>query len=348
LSSFAARITAWQRVSGRHGLPWQNTRDPYRIWLSEIMLQQTQVAAVIPYFKRFLGRFPDLLSLAAATEDEVLSHWSGLGYYARGRNLYRAARVIVEQHGGVFPREFAAVCALPGIGRSTAAAICVFASGARRAILDGNVKRVLARHDCIEGYPGDKRVQDRLWQSAETLLPDHDVECYTQGLMDLGAAVCIRHAPRCGDCPVAESCVARREGLTERLPSAKPSKALPERETTMLILLSGREVLLERRPAAGIWGGLWSFPETRRDGIEDAARRFGVGLAGFTHLEPMDHGFTHYKLRIEPVVAQVMRRPQAEEPGLVWLSVEDALGAAIPTPVRRILQSLRLGNRAPT
>jgi len=338
---FAPRIARWQVAHGRHDLPWQNTRDAYRIWLSEIMLQQTQVTAVIPYYERFLARFPDLRSLSAATEDEVLAHWSGLGYYARGRNLHASAQLIVDQHAGVFPRTFAAVCGLPGVGRSTAAAICVFAFGARHAILDGNVKRVLARHEGITGYPGAKQVQDQLWQRAEALLPEGDLESYTQGLMDLGARVCVRRNPDCAACPVAGTCVAHRDGLTDRLPSPRPARALPERETTMLILTNAGEVLLEKRRAPGIWGGLWSFPETSGDGVDDTARRLGVTLGKVTMLAPVTHGFTHYKLRIQPMLAKVTRQPRAQEPGLVWLSLEDALGAALPAPVKRILEALR-------
>jgi A/G-specific adenine glycosylase len=338
-SSFAARVIAWQRTHGRNALPWQNTRDPYRIWLSEIMLQQTQVVAVIPYYRRFLSRFPDVASLAGATEDDVLAHWSGLGYYARGRNLRRAAQQIVARHGGIFPSSIEAVCALPGIGRSTAAAICVFAFGARQAILDGNVKRVLARHGGIAGYPGDKVVQDRLWERAEHLLPKADVERYTQGLMDLGAGVCTR-TPRCDACPVQRTCVARREGLTRTLPAPRPAKALPQRETTMLILLNQGEILLERRPVRGIWGGLWSFPETRLDRIDEAGRLLGVVVQSVVSLTPVDHGFTHYKLRIHPMLAQAVRQPRTEEPGRLWLSVEDALDAALPAPVKRILGKL--------
>jgi len=338
---FAARIIAWQRRSGRHDLPWQSTADAYRIWVSEIMLQQTQVGAVIPYYLRFMARFPDLHALAAATEDEVLVLWSGLGYYARGRNLHRAARLIVERHTGAFPCQFEAVCALPGVGRSTASAICVFAFGQRHAILDGNVKRVLARHNGIKGYPGDKEVQERLWHQAESLLPDDGVESYTQGLMDLGAVVCTRRRPQCGACPVAETCVASRDQLTAELPSSRPVRTLPQRHTAMLVLLSRGEVLLEKRPAPGIWGGLWSFPEVSEDRVEVAAQRYGARIDRVSPLEPVDHGFTHFKLRIRPVLAQVARQPGTQEPGRLWLSVEDALGAAVPAPVKLILRDLR-------
>ncbi|HTS53968.1 MAG TPA: A/G-specific adenine glycosylase [Burkholderiales bacterium] len=331
----------WQRKHGRHDLPWQSTCDPYRIWVSEIMLQQTQVTAVIPYYGRFLARFPDIGSLAVATEDDVLAHWSGLGYYARGRNLHRAARLVVEQHAGALPREFEAVRALPGVGRSTAAAICVFSFGQRHAILDGNVRRVLARHDAIAGYPGDKDVQDRLWRLAESRLPETGVESYTQGLMDLGARLCVRRSPQCGRCPVAQSCVARRDGLTGQLPAPRPAKMLPERETAMLVLMCAGEVLLEKRPAPGIWGGLWSFPEVSKGGIREAARRYGAGVDELKRLAPVDHGFTHFKLRILPVLAQVARSASAEEPGRLWLSLDEALGAAIPAPVKRIIGELR-------
>jgi len=340
-TSFATHIIQWQREHGRHDLPWQNTRDPYRIWVSEIMLQQTQVSAVIPYYQRFVARFSDVRALAAAEEDEVLTHWSGLGYYARGRNLHRTARLIAERHRGTFPSDFDAVRALPGVGRSTAAAICVLAFGQRRAILDGNVRRVLARHAGLRGYPGDKRVQDKLWQQAEALLPDSGIEAYTQGLMDLGAGPCSRRSPECVKCPVSESCIALRDGLTAELPSPRPTRTLPQRETAMLILMSRGEVLLEKRPASGIWGGLWSFPEAGEGRIEEAALRYGAQPDRLRRLAVVDHGFTHFKLRIRPVLAQVARPPGVEEPGQLWLTVHDALGAAIPAPVKRILRELR-------
>jgi A/G-specific adenine glycosylase len=341
VTAFAHRIIAWQKQHGRRDLPWQGTRDPYRIWLSEIMLQQTQVSAVIPYYERFLARFPDLAALAAASEDAVLRLWAGLGYYARARNLHRAARTIVQDLGGSFPQQPAAVCALPGIGRSTAAAICAFAYGARQAILDGNVKRVLARHFAIEGYPGDKRVEATLWAQAEALLPDRDIEAYTQGLMDLGAGVCVRRAPRCGQCPVRETCVALRDDRSAELPGPRPVSPRPERATTMLILSRQGEVLLEKRPAPGIWGGLWCFPEMDGEQVEAVCLgRFGVETTGLHRLSEIEHGFTHFRLRITPVVVTVSSGAGAEEPGRVWLTPEDALGAAIPVPVRRILTVL--------
>ena len=303
------------------------------------MLQQTQVAAVIPYYRRFLVRFPDLLALAHCAEDEVLALWSGLGYYARARNLRGAAGIIVSQHGGVFPTQPQAILALPGVGRSTAAAICVFAYGARAPILDGNVKRVLARHFGVTGFPGQRAVEEALWRLSESLLPQREIEAYTQGLMDLGAAVCVRSKPRCGECPLRDSCVALREGRTATLPAPRPARALPERHTTLLVLLSQGELLLEKRPAPGVWGGLWCFPEvdgTRLD--QECLARYGLALGARRQLDDIEHGFTHFRLRITPVLACTDRRLALDEPGRVWLTVHDALGAAIPAPVRKILE----------
>ncbi|MBI4204961.1 MAG: A/G-specific adenine glycosylase [Betaproteobacteria bacterium] len=343
MPSFASKLIAWHRRHGRHDLPWQTTRDPYAIWVAEIMLQQTQVATVVPYYGRFLGRFPDIAALAAAPLDEVLVQWSGLGYYLRARNLHRAAQRLVREHQGHLPRDFDAVLALPGIGRSTAAAICAFAFGARRAILDGNVKRVLTRHFGIRGYPGDKRVEAALWRKAESLLPEKHIGAYTQGLMDLGAGVCTRRRPHCSDCPLVGDCVAHSKGLTERLPAARPRKALPRRHTVMLVLQHAGEVLLERRPAAGIWGGLWCFPEAApgEDVEIMCEQRFGARIRAAQPLPRLEHGFTHFRLTIEPQRLRVARLlSQAAEPGHVWLSVEEAKSAAVPTPVRRILASL--------
>ena len=259
--TFAARLIAWQETHGRHDLPWQQTRDTYRIWLSEIMLQQTQVGTVIPYYLRFLDRFPDIATLAAATQADVLGYWAGLGYYARGRNLHRAAQLIVSEHAGRFPAAAEQIAELPGIGRSTAAAIAAFAFGARGAILDGNVKRVLTRVFGIEGFPGKPAVERELWALAESLLPENGIEIYTQGIMDLGATLCTRSRPDCGECPMRGLCVAEREGSQARLPTAKPSRQIPERQSTVSIFFDGSSVLLERRPPTGIWGGLLALPE---------------------------------------------------------------------------------------
>ena len=340
---FAARLIAWQKREGRHGLPWQATRDPYAVWISEIMLQQTRVATVIPYYRRFMARFPDVRTLAAAALDDVLARWSGLGYYSRARNLHRAAQAIVADHGGRFPRGFEAVLALPGIGRSSAAAICAFAFRQRHAILDGNVKRVLARHFGVPGHPGDKRVADALWRKAARLLPARGIAAYTQGLMDLGAGVCTRGQPRCARCPVSGSCVARRRGLITELPARRPKKATPHRKTVMLVLRCAREILLEKRPATGIWGGLWCFPEAAAGEDFEAlcARRFGAQVSALAPLPVLEHGFTHFRLSIVPQPMRVTRIvPRATEPGCIWLTVEAARRAAIPAPVKCILEAL--------
>jgi A/G-specific adenine glycosylase len=340
MSGFAESLIFWQKAHGRHGLPWQGGRDPYAVWLSEIMLQQTQVSSVIPYYQRFLASFPDIAALAAASQDEVLAHWSGLGYYSRARNLHQAARDVVERHGGVFPAEFEQILALPGIGRSTAAAISAFAFGMRRAILDGNVKRVLARYFAVEGHPGAKGVEALLWQHAEDLLPQQGIEAYTQGLMDLGATVCTRSRPRCGECPVGRDCLAHHQGRQSELPSPRPRKALPERETTMLLLLRQGEIFLEKRPPTGIWGGMWSFPEIAReeDPRQACLASFGFEAETLKPLPHVQHTFTHFRLHILPqplTVSAVQLR--ACQPGGMWLSLDDALGAAIPAPVRQLL-----------
>jgi len=343
MADFAAKLIAWQKQHGRHDLPWQGTRDPYAIWVSEIMLQQTQVATVIPYFQRFMARFPDVGALAGAPLDEVLRLWSGLGYYSRARNLHRAAQAIAGGHSGRFPRRFEDVAALTGVGRSTAAAICVFAFGQRHAILDGNVKRVLARYRGVKGYGGQKKVADRLWQEAERLLPRRNVEAYTQGLMDLGATVCTRSQPRCTACPVHGGCVAFQRGWVGTLPAPRPRKRLPHKRTVMLALTRAGEVLLEKRPPSGIWGGMWCLPESARKIDLEAycLKRFGAHVVEVEPLAPIAHGFTHFKLDIQPLRLRVSAlAPHAAEPGVMWLPLEEARGAAIPAPVRQILARL--------
>jgi A/G-specific adenine glycosylase len=333
MRDFAQKLIAWQKNSGRHDLPWQRTRDPYRVWLSEIMLQQTQVAVVVPYYQRFLERFPDVQALAAADEDAVLRLWSGLGYYARARNLHAAAKELVRC--GAFPRDAGALQALPGIGRSTAGAIAVFAFGRRAAILDGNVKRVLAR--CF-GSDAD------LWERSESLVPARGVQGYTQALMDLGATVCTRLNPSCNRCPLAAQCVARREGRIAELPAKKSRKAVPLRTSTWLVLVSAKEVLLERRPSPGLWGGLWTFPELERGSAGLWCKQhFGCVVDTPIKLELIEHGFTHFRLQAQPMLCRVQSRlPRAEEAGRVWMGIDDAAGAAVPVPVRTVLKALRL------
>lgn len=341
MESFAQRLIAWQRNHGRHDLPWQGV-DAYRVWLSEIMLQQTQVTTVIPYYQRFIASFPDITALAAASADDVLAHWSGLGYYARGRNLHQAARIMVAQYQGEFPREFAQIVELPGVGRSTAAAICALAYHQRHAILDGNVKRVLARHRGIEGWYGNKPVETRLWQQAEALLPPHDIATYTQAMMDLGATVCTRSKPRCGVCPVQGDCVALASQRVDQLPTPRPGKAVPERQVVMLLLMHGNDILLEKRPASGIWGGLWSLPQFDDEAVaQNWFAQSGMQASGGEQLAAFTHTFTHFKLHITPLRIELERKPvKAEQGGRMWLSVEEALGAAIPTPVRKLLKVL--------
>ena len=333
MPGFAQKLILWQRRHGRHGLPWQGTRDPYRIWLSEVMLQQTQVAAVVPYYERFLARFPDFAALAGASEDEVLRLWSGLGYYARGRNLLRAAREIAS--AGKFPDSYEGIQTLPGVGPSTAAAIAAFAFGQRAAILDGNVKRVLARQFGVEGEKAQ-------WALAKELLPARGIETYTQALMDLGATVCTRNSPACERCPVSGDCVARRENRIEELPAVRKRKPLPLKHATWLVLLHKGSVLLERRPGTGIWGGLWVFPELVSGSPGMFCRKvLGCDVKQVQRLPEIQHGFTHFKLRVQPVRCTVQKiLPRAEAPGRIWLDVDDAVRAAVPAPVKKLLLQL--------
>ncbi len=346
---FSAELIAWQKRHGRHSLPWQNTRDAYRVWLSEIMLQQTQVSAVIPYYRRFLERFPDCASLAVAPSEDVMALWSGLGYYSRARNLHQCAREVMARHGGRFPSDPGQLAELPGIGRSTAAAIAAFSYGARAAIMDGNVKRVFARVFAIDGFPGDKAVENAMWQRAEALLPERDLEAYTQGLMDLGATLCTRGKPDCAACPFAARCLARQQGRTGELPVRKPKKAVPEKSTAMLVLVHRNQVLLEQRPDSGIWGGLLSLPELDVSGnafvtrLQQAAEAFGES-DGYTALTPFSHTFTHFKLHIAPYRVDLTRRHEhAGEANMVWFDAAKLGGAPLPAPVKKLLLAVFAG-----
>ncbi|MES2580292.1 MAG: A/G-specific adenine glycosylase [Pseudomonadota bacterium] len=342
MNQFSQRIINWQKQHGRHDLPWQNTVDPYAIWVSEIMLQQTQVAAVIGYYAKFMQRFPSIKTLAAATQEEVLQYWSGLGYYSRARNLHAAAQTIIDDFDGNFPRQFDDIQSLAGIGRSTAAAISTFALHLPQPILDGNVKRVFARHFNIAGYTGAPKVAQQLWQIAERENPNDanknlEAIAYTQGLMDLGATLCTRTKPKCESCPVNHSCEALAHNLVKSLPTPKPRKIIPERSVTMLVLIHQNEVMLEKRPSSGIWGGLWSLPE-----VIDGTDMHEIDLKYSTALEPLTHVFTHFKLHISPQLIYVDQLiPQVNQAAKIWLPIGEAITAAIPTPIRKILMSIK-------
>jgi A/G-specific adenine glycosylase len=342
---FATRLLAWFDQSGRHDLPWQHPRTPYRVWLAEIMLQQTQVRTAIPYYTRFLDALPTLPDLAAATHDQVMALWSGLGYYARARNLHAAARLCVELHGGELPDDFARLSDLPGIGRSTAAAILAQAHGQRHAILDGNVKRVLARYHGVRGFTGSSAVERQLWALAESHLPATRLADYTQAIMDLGATLCTRSDPACVLCPMRDDCIARIEGLTATLPESRPGKPLPTRCCVLLIARDERgRFLLARRPPTGVWAGLWSVPETPE---HDSARRWtALHLdVDFDHADAhpeFEHVFSHYRLRAEPLLWRDAR-PSArigDNPDLRWVAASELPSTGLPAPIRTLLHSL--------
>lgn len=345
--TLSARLLDWYRVHGRKDLPWQRKDNAYPVWISEIMLQQTQVQAVIPYFEEFMARFPDVRTLAAAPVDAVLHIWSGLGYYARARNLHRAARVIVEEHAGELPRSLDALMALPGIGRSTAAAILALSFGERHAILDGNVRRVLCRYHAIEGWPGASAVARRLWSIAEAHTPQRDVAAYTQAIMDLGATVCTRSQPRCDVCPLRSDCLALAEGRESELPQPRPRKPTPLRSTAFVIVRDPRgRVLLERRPPTGIWGGLWSFPECSVDTDIRAwcLEHLGLSAKTVTELESLRHTFSHFRLDIRPSLVNVDGRGAAravKDDARQWYDTGDAEPVGLAAPVARLLGQLQ-------
>lgn len=345
-AGFATTVVQWQRKHGRHGLPWQNTSDPYRIWLSEIMLQQTQVATVIGYYERFLERFPTVGALAEASQEEVMPYWAGLGYYARARNLHRCAQAIRDHWNGEFPSSSTDIVTLPGIGRSTAAAIAAFAHGERSPIMDGNVKRVFTRYFGIEGDTSRRAVEQLLWQTAEQAVEaapiDLDMKAYTQGLMDLGSGICTRGRPRCESCPLAPGCVARAQGRQLELPTPKLRKPPAQRHCSMLILENAGSVLLQQRPSSGIWGGLLSLPQfDTSEELEVACRNWGVALVPAQKMAGLSHAFSHFRLHIEPwlvVCDSVLVREAV--PGHVWLPIPELAAAALPAPVRKLLDGI--------
>jgi A/G-specific adenine glycosylase len=341
---FAASLIDWHARHGRHDLPWQRRRTAYRVWVSEIMLQQTQVATVIPYYERFMQRFPDVGTLAAAPLDDILHLWSGLGYYARARNLHRAAVCITEEHGGRFPKSFESVAGLPGIGRSTAGAILALSRGERFPILDGNVRRVLSRHFGVEGSASDRTAVQNLWDLSDECTPTEHVDTYTQAVMDLGATVCIRRNPSCASCPVATSCVAYSTGRQHELPSPRPARTRRLRHVFMLAAMrEGGDVLLERRPERGIWGGLWCLPEfASAAAAADYAQRMLRGAAARpVPLAPVEHAFTHFDLVITPLLAHCSGNAQAPDPALSqWYRAREPARLGLPAPIRLLLARL--------
>jgi A/G-specific adenine glycosylase len=349
--NIAARLLVWFDAHGRKNLPWQHPRTPYRVWLSEVMLQQTQVATVVPYFLRFVKKYSGLPALAEASLDDVLASWSGLGYYSRARNLHRAAQICVEHHRGDLPRDFDSLATLPGIGRSTAGAILAQAHGLRFPILDGNVKRVLARWGGVPGWPGEGAVGAKLWKLAEIHTPQERLADYTQAIMDLGAGVCTRSRPRCDECPIADDCIACARGLTAQLPGRKPARKIPTRQTIMLVLRDalGR-VLLERRPPVGVWAGLWSLPEAT-DHAGARARVAPYRTAAqcdpeFSPLPPFVHGFSHFRLEVTPLQLRIEQTRSAKTPSVAddvgsrWLHPHEAAELGLPAPVRKLIASL--------
>lgn len=337
---FPARLLRWFDQHGRRDLPWQHPRTPYRVWLAEVMLQQTQVQTVIPYFQRFEAAFPTLVDLARADLDQVLALWSGLGYYSRARNLHRAAQLCAEQHGGQLPQDFAAISALPGIGRSTAGAILAQAHGARYPILDGNVRRVLARHAGIAGEPSSAAFLQQLWSLSAALLPEHRMADYTQALMDLGATVCTRRRPACGRCPLVDDCQANLQGRVDELPQARTRRLRPLRSCTQLWVHDDEQrLLLQRRPPHGIWAGLWALVDGATDQAA-LANLAGVGVIAEPprQLASMRHEFTHFSLDITVRSVRAVHAGVADA-DLRWLSVDEALKLGLPQPLRRLLES---------
>ena len=343
-SPIAAALIEWHARHGRHDLPWQRDRTPYRVWVSEIMLQQTQVATVIPYFERFMERFPDVRALADAPVDDVLHLWTGLGYYARARNLHRAAVRIRDEFGGEFPRRFEDVASLPGIGRSTAGAILALSRGERFPILDGNVKRVLSRYFAVEGNAAEPAVARRLWELAERCTPQRQVDVYTQAIMDLGATVCIRRRPACALCPLIEGCVARQTGRQHELPAPRAARQRPLRRVYMLLARkSDGAVLLERRPDRGVWGGLWCLPQfdTAAEAQAFAHRSFQGVTGTFRELPAIEHAFTHFDLHITPLLAECAGSAGVmDDAQCLWYKPREPVRIGLPAPIKSLLEEL--------
>jgi A/G-specific adenine glycosylase len=351
LPDLATRLLAWFEGHGRRNLPWQQQPTPYRVWVSEIMLQQTQVATVIPYYRAFMERFPDVGALARAPIDEVLHRWSGLGYYARARHLHRAAQIVVDEQGGVFPESLEGLMSLPGIGRSTAGAVLALARGARHPILDGNARRVLARAFAVDGFPGEPQTLQRLWTLAERCTPGERVAEYTQAIMDLGATVCIRRRPLCHACPLADGCLARLAGRQEELPPPRPRRARPLRTSVMLLAVrEGPVVLLERRPPHGIWGGLWGLPEFDSAGAayDWCIRAWRANAAAPRRIGTLRHTFTHFDLDIEAVRVDCAGSGAVMESDRhLWYNPAAPQSLGLAAPVRTLIESVLVPSPSP-
>ncbi len=345
-SPIAGALLGWHARDGRHDLPWQHERTPYRVWVSEIMLQQTQVATVIPYYQRFMQRFPHVRALAAASLDAVLHLWSGLGYYARGRNLHRAAVRICDEYGGEFPESFTAIAALPGIGRSTAGAILALARGERFPVLDGNVRRVLARYFGVAQARDDRSSENRLWALAERCTPQARVAEYTQAIMDLGATVCVRRKPVCTHCPLSQRCFARRTGRQHELPAPRVSRARRQRRVFMVVALQDDgSVLLERRPESGVWGGLWCLPEFATATAAGAFVRTALRAAAIKPqpLSDIQHAFSHFDLAITPLLVRCSGAWAVREEGAelsLWYNIREPARIGLPAPITTLLSRL--------
>ncbi len=341
-SLFSKAVLDWFDVHGRHDLPWQHNKTPYRVWVSEIMLQQTQVATVIPYYHRFMESFPDVQALANASSDEVLHHWTGLGYYARARNLHKCAQTVVTDYAGEFPRDAQLLEGLSGIGRSTAGAIASISMGLNSAILDGNVKRVLSRFHAIEGWPGNKKISDKMWLIAEDYTPKKRTGEYTQAMMDLGATLCTRSKPQCEVCPLAPACVAYERGQMKAFPNSKPKKEKPVKSTRMLIIEHDGEVLLRQQPSSGIWGGLWIFPQQDlQDEVLQHPLLDNCNVADVHEGEAFRHTFSHYHLDIHPTrISLKSKVPQVGEAQMLWYNLEHPASVGLAAPVKKLLDAL--------
>lgn len=338
---FQQVILDWFQQSGRTDLPWQKSINPYRVWVSEIMLQQTQVATVIPYFERFMRSFPTVEKLAAAGLDDVLHQWTGLGYYARARNLHKTAQTICTEHNGQFPEEIEQLTELPGIGRSTAGAIRSIAFKKPAAILDGNVKRVLARFAAVQGWPGKSAIHNKLWQIAERYSPETYTAEYSQAMMDLGATLCTKVAPRCGDCPIASACLANAQGNQQAYPEKKPKKVMAVKNTVFLLIRNENgEILLQQNPTVGLWGGLWVFPQIENlNQLQGHINKMELGIQKQTSLEKSRHTFSHFHLDYQPVMVHVQKTGDrvADQPDQCWYNPKNPLSLGMPAPVKALI-----------